>query len=187
MRRRVRALLFAICLTACGASQPAQEDVTDQSSFVETPFVAGDLSAEGLGPIRIGMRADVVRSILGDLIDVAEPNPNNPNCAEWSIGGDGVSLLLHDDAVARISAHAPARVITTEGVGIGSIAAQVRAAYPHAERESAEYTPDPGHELFVWTDRDNFQGLRFEIAEDETVSAIHAGGDLRNIEGCVGL
>jgi hypothetical protein len=61
----------------------------------------------------------------------------------------------------------------------------VRAAYPSAERDSAEYTPAPGHELFVWTDRENYIGLRFEIGEDERVTAIHAGADLRNDEGCM--
>lgn len=180
MTRSVGAFLLAICLSACGAAEPPQV------LAAQPTFVATDLSAGGLGPIRIGASADEVRAMLGDLIDVAEPNPHNPGCAEWGIG-DGLALLLFDGAVARISALSPARVITTQGVGIGSTAAEVRAAYPNAERESAEYTPAPGHELFVWTDRENYLGLRFEIAEDETVSAIHAGGDLRNIEGCAGL
>ena len=93
--------------------------------------------------------------------------------------------MTHDEIVQSITIDGPTGIRTDRGIAVGDTAAQVLAAYPDAERDSAEYTPPPGHELFVWTDRENYIGLRFEIGEDERVTAIHAGGDLRNDEGCM--
>jgi len=166
--------LFAMLLFALAACASAQN------------IDAMRLSAEGLGPVRIGMLVDDAQAVLGDAMRPSETEPDIPGCREWSLG-PAIGMLSLDGRVSRISIHynhGSTAVRTERGVGIGSTAADVRAAYPAAERASAEYTPPPGHELFAWSDRENGIGLRFEIGESEQVTAIHAGSELMNIEGC---
>jgi hypothetical protein len=181
--------IVAIALCACAQTPPAP----DPFAFVEPPGPRawiGDatLSPEGLGGIRIGESINSVQAALDYRLEQAEPVELSPGCGEWGIRIDwnaGVGMMTQDQIVQSITITGPTGIRTDEGIAVGDTAAQVLAAYPDAERDSAEYTPAPGHELFVWSDRENYVGLRFEIGEDERVTAIHAGTDLRNDEGCM--
>lgn len=183
----MRALvLAAVSLAACAQEPPPPARVTIER-FLPPGGAAGDLlSADGLGRFRLG--ADIRVLETAPSLQHGEFNPNNPDCVETSVRyGDGdVGLLSYSRRLARISVHGDAGIRTTEDISVGSTAAEVLAAYLNAERQSAEYVPAPGYKLFVWTDRENYVGLRFEIGEDERVTAIHAGTDLRNDEGCAG-
>lgn len=161
----------AFVLLGCSAQQ-----------FSATSLIAAS-PIEATGPF-IGMTVDEFQQTFGlDLQRQDEPNANNPGCAEWSAGS--LALLSRDDRIVRLTTRDRA-LPTKEGIRVGDSGARVRAAYPAAERRSAEYVPEPGHELFVWSDADNYVGLRFEIGENGRVTAIHAGTDLRNDEGCAG-
>jgi hypothetical protein len=179
--------IAALCLAACAPTAPQSD------AFVEPPEPRawiGDatLSPQGLGEIRIGESIEPIRAALSYRLEEADPVALTPGCGEWGMRIDessGVWMLTQDGIVQRVSIDGRTGIRTAEGIAVGDTAADVRAAYPAAERHSAEYTPDPGHELFVWSDREEHVGLRFEIGEDERVTAIHAGSDLRNDEGCM--
>jgi hypothetical protein len=161
----MRAFSFALLLMLAACAQ-------------QYAYVVGE-PLSPTGPV-VGARIEELRSLTP--YEEAEPNPNNPDCVEALFGS--MSLLVYEGAVVRVSTHSP-DLATAEGVRVGDPASRVHMFYT-AERQSAEYVPEPGHELFVWTDRENHVGLRFEIGEDERVTAIHAGTDLRNDEGCAG-
>lgn len=178
----------ALCVSACMSASPVEAPF----EFVEPPeprawIGEATLSPEGLGGIRIGEGIAPVQAALDYRLEEGEPDPGSAGCDEWGIRIDwnaSVSMLTEDNVVQRISIDGPTGIRTAEGIAVGDTVAQVLATYPNAERDSAEYVPAPGHELFVWTDRENYVGLRFEIGEDERVTDIHAGTNLRNDEGC---
>jgi hypothetical protein len=181
------AALIALSLAAC--TQAPAPPATPLGATSEPQTLEGaQLNAEGLGPIRIGMRESDLRAMFGEPLNQGEINPDAPTCREWSIlmtpTGNGVGILSIDGEIERLSIGGDVAIRTPEGIGFGSTAAEVRAAYPDAEREGAEYVPAPGHELFVWRDRENHTGLRFEIGDDERVTDIHAGRSLRSMGGC---
>jgi hypothetical protein len=182
----MRAIILAAILCACAQSPPSP------ANFVEPPDPRawiGDatLSPQGLGHIEIGKSIAPVQAALDYWLTQAEPSENSPGCGEYGIEFDttaGIGIQTQDGIVTRVSIDGPSGIRTAEGIAVGDTAVQVRAAYSNAERRSAEYVPAPGHELFVWTQPDAHIGLRFEIGEDERVTAIHAGTDLSNDEGC---
>jgi hypothetical protein len=188
---RTVVVMFAAACSALACAQPPPAAAPFVS--VEPPeprawIGEATLSPEGLGAIRIGESIASVQALLGYRLEQAEPVALSPGCGEWSISFDqnaGVAMMTQDAIVQSITLYGATGVRTAEGVAVGDTAAHVLRAYPDAERRRAEYTPEPGHELFVWSDREHQVGLRFEIGEDERVTAIHAGGDLRNDEGCM--
>jgi hypothetical protein len=183
----MRAFILTLMLAACSASALPQDDealAADPRAW----FGNATLSSEGLGAVRVGESIEPAQAALGFRLEQAEPVELSPGCGEFGVQLETnawVSMLTQDGIVERISITGPTGIRTAEGIAVGDTAAQVRAAYPNAIRESAEYTPAPGHELIVWTDPENYIGLRFEIGEDERVTDIHAGGSLSNIEGCM--
>jgi hypothetical protein len=199
MRRVI--IVAALSLLGCGPNSgtlpiqrvaiqpvPISADVAD-TSRLPAVLESTALSSAGLGPIQVGKSVDAFRERFNGRLEQSEPNAANESCAEWAITTSNfafVSFRTYESRVSGLTIGGPVSIRTAEGIGIGSTAAEVRAAYPNAERRGAEYVPEPGHELFVWTDPENHVGLRFEIGEDERVTAIHAGGDLHNDEGCAG-
>lgn len=185
----MRIVVFAalLAIAACGqAAAPAGEPPPQDWSQLPEGLAGASLTTEGLGPIRIGGPAAAVQDAFPNRFEEGEAYEASPDCREYGLFASPpgqVAILAYDGVVHRISLY-DTLLRTDRGVGIGSTAAEVMAAYPEAERQSAEYTPPPGHELFVWTDRETHVGLRFEIGENERVTAIHAGSDLNNIEGC---
>jgi hypothetical protein len=84
----------------------------------------------------------------------------------------------------RISVRGDFGIRTHFGVGFGVPSAAVITAYPNAISEGAEYLEPPAREIYVWTEIEELRGLHFSINEQDQVSEIQVGGELRNIEGC---
>lgn len=183
----MRAVIFPaiLAISAC-AHAPGEpwDSYLSEGETLGTPLAGATLSTDGLGPLRIGARMEDVNKLLNAELT---PTTSDQDCEEWGIVQTptaAIALLSRGSRVVRISTTGELGLRTREGIGIGSTAAEVRAAYPNAERVAAEYHDEPAHELYVWRDTANWIGMLFEIDEQERVAQIQVGGELRNIEGC---
>ncbi len=182
---RPMTIIVALCLAACAQTpeEPWDTYIADGEAL-RAPLAGAQLSVNGLGPLRVGARIEDVNALLNaDLEAVA----TDGDCQEWSVAhapSASIDLLSRGSRVVRISTFGDLGIRTPEGIGIGSTAAEVRAAYPNAERVEAEYYDEPAHELYVWRDTDNWIGMFFRINEQERVAEMSVGGELKNIEGC---
>lgn len=190
---RIASLILVAAIAACSPSQapaspepalPTWDAYLTEGESLGAPLAGASLSADGLGPLRIGMPIQEVNALLGsDLETVASEG----DCNEWLVvlgTASGLSLLGRDGRVVRISTFGNLGIRTPEDIGIGSMAADVNAAYPGAQRVAAEYYDEPAHDLYAWRDTENWIGLHFRIDETEHVAEMEAGGELKNIEGC---
>lgn len=182
---RLTLVVAALCLAACAQTpkEPWHVYYADGEPLA-APLAGAQLSTDGLGPLRVGARVEDVNALLNAELEAIA---TDGDCQEWSVvhaPSGAISLLSRGSRVVRISTFGELGIRTPEGIGIGSTAADVRAAYPNAERVEAEYYDEPAHELYVWRDTGAWIGMFFRINEQERVSEMYAGGELKNIEGC---
>jgi hypothetical protein len=176
----VRALALALIL-ALGACQQ------DPPAPGPTDPVAPQLSAEGYGPVRIGMTVAEAQTAFGAELHpggALEPETCETYAPLPDAGHDGIRFMAQEGRITRISDHGTPNVRTAQGVGVGSTDAEIRAAYPNAIEAPAKYDPPPAHSLTVWTVPDE-SGLRFEVSAEGVVTTVHAGGEsIQLVEGC---
>lgn len=174
MRRAVLALAL---VSFAGCSPPADRDGAREI-----------VTDAGYAGVRIGMTLDEVQAAVGHPLDFDEPLDDPNACRSFSLapGEEQASFMAEANRVTRVSfldARPPAR--TPEGVGVGSTAAAVRAAYPNAIEQPAPYDEPPAHDLVVWIAPEQ-SGYRFEIGQDGRVHTLHAGGpSILYVEGCL--
>ena len=195
----------AALLAACGqpATEPATAPETPAPTAPATPAPAPDanaLTAGGYGPLRIGMTKAEVIAAVGDkfnpsLVGGAEPEV----CDQWrpARSPEGVTVMLENGILTRISVASPSTLKTDRGFGVGDTAAAIKAAYgPLAVSQPHKYSPAPAEDIFVWTtggpatageyvQNPNARGIRYEIDVAGKVSIIHVGGPaIQLVEGC---
>ena len=101
----------------------------------------------------------------------------------------GLAVMVENGKITRLSASARAagasKVRTDRGIGVGSMEAEVRAAYAPLREEPHKYVAAPAKDLFFGGSED-VPGLRFEIGPDGRVIEVHAGRmpALGYVEGC---
>lgn len=178
----MRALALALILVTIGAcdQQPA-------APVGEQPPPALILSAEGYGPVLVGMTISEAEAALGIGLlpgGALEPEACETYAPAPEAGHDGIRIMTQQGQITRISDHGTVGVRTEQGVGVGSTDAEVRAAYPNATQEPAKYDPPPAHSLTAWTVPDQ-SGLRFHVSAEGVVTEV-AGGDesILLVEGC---
>ncbi|AQR62187.1 hypothetical protein BZG35_11435 [Brevundimonas sp. LM2] len=196
----------ALLLAACGEPEPAAAPAIETPAIVPpapaaaTAPAANVLTAQGYGPLRIGMtRAEVVTA-LGD-----DASPNTAGGAEPEVcdvwrpeqAPEGVLVMIQDGVLTRISVARTTAWKTDRGFGVGDTAAAIKAAYgPLVVAQPHKYSAPPAEDLFVWqtggpaTAGEYVQdaaarGIRYEIGSDGKVSMVHVGGPaIQLVEGC---
>jgi hypothetical protein len=149
---------------------------------------AGDaLSAEGWGPLRIGMtRAQIVAALGDDTAPGSAGGPDPAACDEFrpARAPAGMSVMVEDGVLTRISIGRAAKLRTGDGLGHGA----ALIAEPH------QYQDPPARYLTVWKKgggkgevRDPAaRGIRYVVGGGRKVETIHAGGpSIRYVEGCL--
>lgn len=195
-RTAASVLAGALALVACGPSDAGEARTATHSVAVEDRRAIDDpppLTAEGWGPLRIGMsRAEMVAALGEDANPHAVGGPDPETCDQLrpERAPEGMLVMLERGRVTRISLSHPAQVRTASGIGIGDRGSEVRAAYgadldalPH------KYRAVPAEYLTIWTKPPpdpEARGVRYEIDVDGLVFHIHAGGpSIEYVEGCL--
>ena len=202
-RVRIRQVTVAFfSLTAVNAcSPPAQAPNTERGAPIAantagatrggaaSSLSAFQLSAEGLGPVRVGMSvreaSEALHTRFGDAFEGGDDS-----CAEYGLPdaapGGGIAIMAIDGRIARVTIVSGGLGIRTpEGIGIGSTEHEVRAAYPSSADSPAPYDDAPAHDLTFWR-HPNADGMRFEIDAHGRVVRMHGGSNaITYIEGCL--
>ena len=175
--------LIALMLVVAGAFG------VSAAASAESARIAGAvLSADGIGPVRIGMSVAEAEAALGAELP-QRGLEGDFQCEELAINGDVNSALLfmaEEGVITRVSIYTsrngPDRsILTSRGVGLGDNAAAVRAAYGAAVEEVALPYDNPA-DLYVWNSAN--RGIRFERNMDGNIWVIHAGGSSIRYDGC---
>ena len=183
------ALVFA--LAGCQAPGGGEEPAGGGEEPAAATLAPGDtLTAEGIGPLRVGVYA---ASVWG--------GPRTPpsvdaicEVVEFANGPPGVKAMVNSGMVAQVILEAPSTVKTDRGFGPGDDGAAVKTAYgASAIVAPAMSAPPPAEDITVWTDgevNDGFRddlalrGLRYSIGADGKVLRVRAGGPAIQLENC---
>lgn len=164
-----------------------------------TETATAQLTAEGWGPLRVGMTLAEITTAAGPDSDpeaVGGPDPESCDIFHPARAPEGLRVMVEDGRLTRVSLSSPTELKTDRGFGPGDTAAAVKAAYGADAKASAhEYQEAPAEYLTVWTTgagdepyvrSPDARGIRYEIDQSGTVAAIHAGGpSIQYVEGCL--
>jgi hypothetical protein len=189
IRRATVLTSFAVlALAACGQPKPAEKAETPTAPAMapaeSAPVDPDLLTADGIGPIRIGQTIGEVQALSG-VSDTPIAAPDACNIFHPARAPAGVFVMTEMGHVTRITLREGATARTDKGFGVGSEASAIKAAYGGGVIvQPAKYDPAPAQDLFVWarggstayvTDPEA-RGVRYEVGEDGKVKAVHAGG-----------
>ncbi|MEQ1812443.1 MAG: hypothetical protein ABL889_21115 [Terricaulis sp.] len=185
-------------LAACG--QPAPPPATTEMPATTTvPVDVNAITSNGWSTLRVGMTRAEVTAAVG-----AQANPNTVGGADPQAcdlfhpanAPEGMLVMIQQDVLTSITLRNNTTLRTDRGFGVGSTAAEIKAAYgasaysePHKYVAGAEY-------ITIWTtgasatpgayvQDTNARGIRYETDAQGVVTAVHAGGaSIQNVEGC---
>ena len=200
MNRLLSATALALILAACSQ---APEKVPGGA---ETPAAPVPLATEGMGtatpsasPGASPTAAAAVLTLegLGDL-GLGKAVPAGSRWAERGAQASdtcrtisspdypGVYAIVEGGKVRRVTVGQRSNVKLVEGIGVGATETQVRADFAGFRSTPHKYQAAPAKYLTAPGASATNPALRFEIAEDGTVSLIHVGlmPQLEYVEGC---
>lgn len=174
--------------TAAASSVPPVAETAPAKEKPDPPDLSrATISSAGLGPVKIGMRRQEVEALAGPLTR----HHGEYACEVFdSDNYPGIDFLFEEGRLSRVSAYRLAGVRSPRGLGAGSNADQVRAAYGPRLLESPHvYVPDGGLYLIYLIEPEPSagpSGLKFETDERGRVTAVHGGGpSIGYVEGCL--
>ena len=204
--RAAAILALALTAAACGRSPAPESDDAAATSTAPAPAVASALpvparlllTAEGYGPLRIGMtRAQVVEALGEDSEPNAVGGPEPERCDQFRPvrAPQGMLVMIEDGRLTRISLIRGTSLKTDRGFGVGDAAAAVKAAHgAQAVATPHKYENAPSEYVTVWNGGPRgatyvpdpaARGVVYEIGGDGRVMAVHAGGpSIQYVEGC---
>jgi len=196
--------LVALCsvavlaLAACGAppAEPADAPAapTSPAEPATSAPAANTLTAQGFGPLRIGMTKAEVEAALGPDANpeaVGGPDPESCDMFRPERAPEGMLVMLQDGVLTSIWLSRNTTIATDRGLKVGDPAAEVKRVYgATAEVVPHKYSEAPAEYVSVWATADQqgpaARGLKYEIGLDGNVQTIAAGGpSIQYVEGCL--
>lgn len=190
----------ALSLAGCNAPPPEPADApTDPAappSATEpgAPVSAAEkLTAQGFGPLRIGMTRAEVEAALGPDSDpdaVGGPDPESCDMFRPARAPEGLLVMIEQGVLTSVWLSRNTAVETDRALNIGDPASEVKRVYgAAAEVIPHKYAPPPAEYVTVWSGADHAsaaaRGLTYEIGTDGRVESIAGGGpSIQYVEGC---
>lgn len=201
MTRILISSLAALALAACGGGEtpapeaPAPETPAAETAPAPTPSSGETLTAEGWGPLKIGMTKAEVIAAVGDTKTPDAVGIPGSECLEFQPmrAPDGLWVMIEGDKLTRITVGDMSTVKTDTGLGLGDTADTAMASIAYIQRSPHKYQDPPAEYLTWWTTPQSepyvqdeaARGIVFEIDGTGKVGAIHAGGpSIQYVEGC---
>lgn len=197
----MRAVLTASAVLAVLASGVVSTSAAAQAARrapAPAASASAPLTAQGWGPLRIGMsRAQVVAAVgdhapIPDLVD----SPNGCELFQPVRAPQGLRVMIEGGVLTSVWLRAPARIQTSGRVGLRATPAAIRSAHGAAARfEEGRYAPAPAGTYTVWTsgranehgnmEDSSARGIAYHVGESGRVEEIAAGGpSIGYSEGC---
>ncbi|MBX9614693.1 MAG: hypothetical protein K2X25_03785 [Caulobacteraceae bacterium] len=201
MIRLITATTAVLLLAACNAPEPASAPdsapVSPLPPADPAPVADNVLTAEGLGPIRIGMTASEVAAAWGPTATPdAVGGPEPEVCSEYhpARAPYGVNVMIQNGRLTRITLIRDSDIRTDRGFGLGDAGAAIKAAYGGAIiAQPDKYAPAPAEDLIAWSrggstayvEDPAARGIRYQINGEGVAHIIHAGDpSIQLVEGC---
>lgn len=192
------ASIAALSLAACGAPDPVEpKDAAPAPESPATPgapvSAAAKLTAQGFGPLRIGMTRAEVEAALG-----ADSNPNavggpDPEACDLfhpARAPEGLLVMLENGRLTSVWLRNNTAIETDRALNVGDSAAEVKRVYGSAATVTPhKYQDAPAEYVTVWSSADHTspaaRGVKYEIGGDGKVTGIAGGGpSIEYVEGC---
>lgn len=173
---------LVVCLAAigvaaimpCGTYGWATEDALSTNSR---------LTPDGIGPVKIGMTVEEVRSMIGPIED---DNTKDQSCYFITPlrGPRGITFMIIDNRVARVDVIENSPILTDRGIGIGVSEAQIKKAYGENVEIGPHFYTD-GH--YVRVSAPESKRLMLFETENGLIDTYRAGESyaVNFVEGCL--
>jgi hypothetical protein len=187
-------LVVPTLLLACSSEPPgraAELPAADTTTSAEPDPAL--LTADGWGPLRIGMsRAQVVQAAGEDAQPNAVGGADPEACDQFRPrqAPAGLLVMIENGVLTRISVSRNSDLATAEGIRVGDRGATVLARYgARAQVLPHKYLEAPARYITVWRTAHSDparRGIRFETDAEDRVAHIHVGGpSIEYVEGCL--
>lgn len=188
--------LSALALVACNAPEetPAPAPAEPAPGQPGPPVSAADkLTAQGYGPLRIGMTVAEIEAAMGPDSNpdaVGGPDPASCDMFHPARAPEGLLVMVEGGVLTSVRVSRNTAVETDRALNVGDSAAEVKRVYGAAAEVSPhKYQAAPAEYVTVWSGPDHAspaaRGIRYEIGADGTVQMIAAGGpSIQYVEGC---
>lgn len=195
MINRLMLTTAVLALAGCGA--PDAEPVPEPATPVAASPAAEVLTAQGFGPIRIGMNRAEVEAALGPDASpdaVGGPDPQACDLFHPENAPEGLMVMVENGLLTSIWLNPGATLKTDRGFGVGDAAAAIKADYGAAATASPhKYSAPPAEYITAWArgggagyvQDPEARGISYHIGGDGRVEHVAAGGpSIQYVEGC---
>lgn len=189
-----------LMLAACGAPDPEPAPAAQPAAPAApaaTPATTNAVTAEGWGPLRIGMTRVEVETALGPDANpgaVGGPDPASCDTFHPERAPEGLTVMVENGVLTSIWLARAATLKTDRGFGVGDEAAAIKAAYGSAATASPhKYSAAPAEYITAWSrgggtgyvQNPAARGINYHIGNDGRVQQVAAGGpSIQYVEGC---
>ncbi|WP_292029595.1 hypothetical protein [Brevundimonas sp. UBA2416] len=198
MIRRLLLTTAVLALAACGAPDPEPAPAPEPAPPVEAPPAADVLTAQGFGPLRIGMTRAEVEAALGPDSNpgaVGGPEPEACDTFHPARAPEGLTVMVEQGVLTSIWLQRGSTLKTDRGFGVGDTATAIKAAYgPLAYVSPHKYAAAPAEYITTWNvggaagyvQNPAARGIAYHIGTDGTAEHVAAGGpSIQYVEGCL--